>query len=709
VAHELTARGLLVPPAITIVGASENSAGASALIRNLRERDDLPFPGPVHLVNRNRDSVLGYPCTRSVADLAEPGLIFMMVPVAQAAAAVRELPADPASSAPTGLVLFAERPVTPDESAALDWLLGWARDRGIALLGPQSAGLASTEGAFVGWTSALPERHVPGPAAILAQSGGVLTALTRALWRRGVGITASLSFGLGSNLGYAALGTELLGHDQVQVLAMYVESLESMQQLRELGALSRQHGKPLVLLSPGRTATAREMVASHVDAISTDDRVLRGAAEQFGFILVTDLEEMTWTVESLVRVGPARRFSPGVALLSSSGGAAVLTAEALGSAGIELLQPATGTQHRVAGLVGANRTLYNPLDVGGGLVGSGSEYCELIDAYASDPGYGIIIETSGSGLGFSADTVASERQSIFTQTVAAAGKLPVLSYPVPVEEGTAGPPGAATEQGMRLSGARRTATMIGALIRWAAITASPVPATDHTAPETSTGTSTSTSTSEGDGEAYPPDAPAQVLSGAAAWQRLSGLTASWPSQQSAATVGEAAKAATEIGFPVVVKTEAGLAHRAAQSGVITGIDSAELLDSAVRLLLARFGPPVSVSAQVPHDAEYILAVGRTRNGIVVNFGIGGTSADDEVDVRIAPVTGDQLTELAAARVADPLVRPAMVRLATELQNFVLSEPAVRAAELNPIAVSPDGQLILLDAKVHQYLPSPAAE
>lgn len=686
-------RGLLVPPAITVVGASENSAGAVSLIRNLREREDLAFVGPVHLVNRNRDSVLGYRCMRSAADIAEPGLIFMMVPFAAAAAAAKEL-----SATPTGIVLFAERPVTAEEGAALDWLLDWARQRNVALLGPQSAGLASTEGGFVGWTSALPERHVPGAAAILAQSGGVLTALTRALWQRGVGVAASLSFGLGANIDYDVLGADLLRHEAVQVLAMYVESLQSMERLRALGALSRQLGKPLVLLSPGRTATAREMVASHVDAISTDDRVLRGAAEQFGLLLATDLEEMAWTVESLIQVGPGRRFSPGVALLSSSGGAAVLTAEALGAVGIDLIPPSTATQNRVAGLVGSGRTLFNPLDVGGGLVGSGPEYSALIEAYAADPGYGIVVETSGSGLGFSGEAVASARQSIFVETVAGAGKLPVLSYPVSVPEDGAGAPGSAATAGLRLSGARRTAAMIRALVRWADITSTSAPATGDAMAETGTASSAA-----GTGAEHPAEAPAHVLSGAAAWERLSGLPADWPRQQTASTVAEAAQAAAEIGFPAVVKTEAGLAHRATQSGVLTGIDSPELLDSAVRLLLTRFGPPVSVSAQVPHEAEYILAIGRTRNGTVLNFGLGGTGANAEVDVRLVPVTSDQLEELIAARVADPRVRPDMVRLARKLQEFALSDPHVRAAELNPIAVSPEGRLILLDAKVHQYL------
>ena len=65
---------------------------------------------------------------------------------------------------------------------------------------------------------------------------------------------------------------------------------------------------------------------------------------------------------------------------------------------------------------------------------------------------------------------------------------------------------------------------------------------------------------------------ANVVSGPEAQTALRDLPIAWPRQMLANTIEEAGTAATEIGFPIALKSERGLAHRAAAGAVLTGLE-----------------------------------------------------------------------------------------------------------------------------------------
>jgi acyl-CoA synthetase (NDP forming) len=167
----------------------------------------------------------------------------------------------------------------------------------------------------------------------------------------------------------------------------------------------------------------------------------------------------------------------------------------------------------------------------------------------------------------------------------------------------------------------------------------------------------------------------------------------------AASPEEAASAAAELGFPVVVKVD-GPAHKAARNGVVLDIDDEE----KARAAAARIGGPVLVARQEAGGAEAFCGMTRDPDfGPVLAVGPGGGAieslslaavtlaplGEEEALALVAEAPGLSVSEAAAAALAATLV--ALGRLAVD-------HPEVAAVDVNPLILRADGA-VAVDALV----------
>ena len=117
-----------------------------------------------------------------------------------------------------------------------------------------------------------------------------------------------------------------------------------------------------------------------------------------------------------------------------------------------------------------------------------------------------------------------------------------------------------------------------------------------------------------------------------------------PAERGAATADEAALAARDLGFPVVLKTSApGITHRSDVAGVVTGLHDAAAVEAAYADLAARLGPDVTVHEQVPAGVE--VSVGLVHDhalGPMVVVAAGGVLVELLADraVALPPLSRD---------------------------------------------------------------------
>jgi acyl-CoA synthetase (NDP forming) len=682
------------PQAVTIVGASPESAPTQQLIANLR-RPDCRFAGRINLVNERR-ACAGEPgYVASMSDVDGPlGLVYVMLSGEAALAAVESI-----SRAADGVVVYGGGFADAGRGDLESRLAAWgvhdpvgSSGRSPSVLGPQSVGVYLAAADFFGLTAPVPGESRGGAVAIVSQSGALIGAFMRTAFSRGVGISHAVALGNGFATGAEDVCTALLAEDDVEVLCVYLERTEPLSQILAIGATAARSGKTVLLAVGGLSEAGSAVAQSHTGALASDRRLIEGVARQGRVILVRDFEELLWGAEA-VQAAPSVPLADEVAVVGLTGGGVILVADALEAEGVRLRPPSPRHARALRRRIPAPRSL-NPLDGGAGNLGNRAVTAELLHYYATDPRYGIIVCVAGMGLPPPTDQHA-ELYRIFEREVSAAGKLGVLASVLPDSaNGAWSAPGIGAVRGNH-----EAAVKVRLLRDWARTRSRRVPDAPKrtSARSSSAGAIARPAPDEGD---LPP-----VITGERAQAMLKRLPLRWPASFSINGVGELAALEVADLLPAVAKAE-GLAHRSRVGGICRDLKDLVALESAVSYLASSFGYPVSVVADVPHDRGYIIGVRRRQTGEAFGvFGIGGIEVGNDVQLALLPLDRSDARALVGQFVRRPSERVVLAGVVYALQEFVsaIGTEWISTIELNPVVIGPGGEPFALDCKIFTTL------
>jgi acetyltransferase len=186
-----------------------------------------------------------------------------------------------------------------------------------------------------------------------------------------------------------------------------------------------------------------------------------------------------------------------------------------------------------------------------------------------------------------------------------------------------------------------------------------------------------------------------------------------PENRIARTTKEAVDAASEVGYPVVMKIAShDVLHKSDMGGVRVGVENAAMVEEAffditstIRLRLPRariLG--VMVQEMIPQGREVILGITRDMQfGPMIMFGLGGIYVEVLKDVafRIAPLSVESADAMIREIRSFPLlrgargeapsdieaIRDALLRLSQMATDF----PEIIEADINPLLVCREGQ------------------
>ena len=210
-----------------------------------------------------------------------------------------------------------------------------------------------------------------------------------------------------------------------------------------------------------------------------------------------------------------------------------------------------------------------------------------------------------------------------------------------------------------------------------------------------------------------------TLSEAASKDLLGRFGVPFAPERVVSTPGEAVVAATELGFPVVVKLNGdAIAHKTERGLVKLGLADAEAVRQAAKDLLAAATTAdgevgLLVAPMLKGNRELIAGLSTdTAFGMTVLLGVGGILAEAVADVSIRPVP---ITEADARDMIDGLAtqallgefrgepaldRDALVAVLLGLSAAAEATPTIVSADLNPLILV-DGKPIAVDALVEQ--------
>ena len=341
---------LIRPRTITVIGASpKRQTLGNVALDNLA---NYKFAGKVIPVHAEAPEIAGLAAVSSIEALPDGvDVALASVPAGGVADVVRRLDRRGVRTAIVNTAGF-----SADQEAELRLLVNSSR---ILMHGPNCMGLINLSDSTPIYTGGITSRVRKGSVALIAQSG-----------------SAAISVINSSTAGFSkvvTIGSEyrVTGADYLQWLASDVDTsvigliLESIQDAdRFADAVDRVHaaGKSLVMLKVGRSATGARATLAHTGALIRNDDAFKGFADRYGIPVVGDYEQLIAALEamSVSRKRPGRGH---VALMGISGGETALACDICDAVGLPLAEFSEATSARLRdalpGIPGQN-----PLDVG---------------------------------------------------------------------------------------------------------------------------------------------------------------------------------------------------------------------------------------------------------------------------------------------------------------------------------------------------------
>jgi len=325
---------VLDPRRVAIVGASRNPRTLSGrFVSHLQKHG---FPGEIIPINKSADEVQGvkaYPSLDAVpggpvdcAIITVPGESALEAGISAAEAGVGLTVMFASGFAEAGASGQARQQRLIDAFSA-------SQGR---VLGPNCPGFVNGVGRVAGAVSAFVGGHeIPaGGVAIVSQSGAVGGLIAERVLDAGAGLSHVIFTGNEADVEIGEAIEAAAAEPSCKVIACFAESIRDSGALFGAIEFARSLGKPVVIVSGGRSEEARRASALHTGKVLSVGDADRAALEQAGATIADDLLELAETcvaLETAPRLGGGR-----VGVISTTGGLGVLVADQVRDAGCTL-------------------------------------------------------------------------------------------------------------------------------------------------------------------------------------------------------------------------------------------------------------------------------------------------------------------------------------------------------------------------------------
>jgi acetyl coenzyme A synthetase (ADP forming)-like protein len=691
--HVATAASLkpfFAPRRVAVLGASQRTGSIGGeLFRNILRAD---FNGAAYPVNLKAEPVAGVRGYSSIAEIPDDiDLAVLCLPGERVVAAADEALRKGVKALCVISAGFAE--LGPEGVARQQELLALVRAHGARLVGPNCLGIAVAAPRLNATFG--PKALPPGNVGFSSQSGALGLALLEKAKERALTFSGFVSIGNKADVSSNDLLEYWEDDEDTDVVLLYLESFGNP---RKFGRIARRlaRKKPILAMKSGTTGAGARAASSHTAALAGSDAAVDALFHQAGVIRATTLDQLI-DAAVLLSSQPLPRGRR-VAVLTNAGGLGILCADACEAAGLELPTLGAETAEALRAVLPLEASVANPVD----MLGSAGPktYEDVIPLVLADHRVDAVIALFVPPVMSGADEVAEAIARVAQQ---AKPDKPVLA--AIVAEG--GIPPALSAGGLAAftypESAARALGLAAGRAEWLRRPQGTVPPLDGVDVTRARAVTAGALARADDGWLTPGEVR----------ELLDSFGFPLVPERVAQTGDDAAAAAAEVGFPVVVKTAEAGAHKTESGGVALDLrDEAE-----VRAAVGRIGLPVVIQPMVAGGVE--LLAGLVQDpvfGTLVAFGPGGVYAEliGSAEFRIAPLTDVDAGELVMSGKAGRLVggfrgrAPASVASLTDLLHRLaaLGEqvPELAELDLNPVIASEHG-CIAVDARVRVQAPS----
>jgi acetate---CoA ligase (ADP-forming) len=685
------------PQKVAVIGVSENPSNlGQGIILNMREAG---YTGTIYPVGPRGGTIFGLPIYQHLRDLPEKvDVAAVLTParfVPQVVADCGELGIDRVVVESGGFSELGE------QGRALEQEIIRLIERyNLRLIGPNGLGLMNMEIGLALPFSQIAPTPRRGNISVIAQSGGVGMHMIAWMTREGLGLNKFLSLGNKLNVKENEALAYFLEDPGTEMIYLYLEGLEDGRGLLEV---AKNATKPIFLQMPNVVAETSKIAMSHTASLATDEKVLDAACSQGNIFRVLRQNDF---LNAAKMVGQAPVKGNRLVILSRSGGEAVVGAYACKRNGFVLppLSPSLADfilESSRAQIIKPG----NPIDLGD--IFDFQVYSKVMDHLCQDPEVDAVLLNYGPV--YDPERADARRMAQhLSKRSREAGKPLAISVCATLEE----------EDFFRDNLGMPVFHFPGDAVR--ALSYSRNFALRH-APDDPTEDQPDFDDSELEG-LLTTASGGSFLSMPQALSLLAAANIPVVGWRTASNSEQALKAASQLGFPVVLKLSApSLVHKTEVGGVILSLEDLPGVATAYRNLAdlaLKHLPPgeaweVVVMKQVAGGEEVLLGGRRDQAfGPLVACGAGGVLAEimEDVALRVAPISPRearrQILETRMGRILEGVRgRPAadleaLGRALSALSHLMERFPQIQEVDLNPVRVFPgDKGMLALDVRV----------
>lgn len=666
--------GLFAPRSVAVFGASDDDRKFGG--RALKYLVKHGFKGRIFPINRKKSAVLGLPAFESLVAVGEAiDVAIMALPVEHLEACMEDCAAAGVRFAVVITSNFAE--IGSEGVKRQARVLEIAQSAGMRILGPNCLGFIVARNHLALTASVSMERDdLPaGRIGLVSQSGALMATMFDFGADRGIGFSVCVSVGNQADLEICDFVDHMIDDPDCDVITAYVEGLADAGRFLACARRAHAAGKPLLVTKAGRSEAGAAAARSHTASLAGTYSTFVAACRSAGVMLFDDANGMIEAADLLARAG--RYKGGGAAVFSGSGGGCAIMLDRLSEIDFELAVLSADTRTALDGLVPEiNRHL--PIDLG--ILQTGwtrSGIGAVLDRVFADPatGVGICVLTT---------------QPVMTETVEEAiraARGPGKPLVIVALAGRAAEEARATCRRLghpyvnTVDGAIRT---LGAMADFAA--SGIVPQCETRPVEIPSALKLRSGPLSED--------EAKTLVAAAGIPVTRGLLAT--------SATEALSAATEIGYPVVMKgVSKALVHKSDVGAVKLDLKDGDSVREAFGSIENAFAVHhidgfEGCLVQEMGYGEVELFLGTKSDpefGSLILLGIGGVTVEllGDVQVAIAPITPDQALEMMHRMKLWPLLDGFRGRKPVDVDAAALA-----ASNLSHLAAGLGSRLVELD-------------
>ena len=713
---------IFAPKNVALIGATETQGSVGRTI--LWNLISNPFGGTVFPVNPKRPSILGIKTYPNVQDVpARVDLAVIVTP----APTVPDIIGECVEAGVRGaIIISAGFKEIGEAGVELERrVMENARKGRMRIIGPNCLGVMNPLNGLNATFAAAMAR--PGKVAFLSQSGALLTGVLDWSFRENVGFSAFVSVGSMLDVGWGDL-IQYFGDDaRTEAIVMYMETIGDARAFLS-SAREVAYTKPIIVIKPGRTEAAAHAAASHTGSLTGSDDVLDVAFKRVGVLRVNSIMDLFYSSELLGK--QPRPKGRNLTILTNAGGPGVLATDALVEGGGKLTPIHADTMEKLNALLPAAWSHNNPVDILGDA--SPERYAKTLELTAQDPNAdGLLVILTPQAM--TDPTMTAEQLKQYAhipnkpviaswlggseveagETILSRAGIPTFEYP---------------DTAARMFNYMwQYSENLRLVYETPSIGEMNDPDRAHAAEIINK--------ARGEGRT--------ILNEFESKQLLAAYDIPTVETRVALTEDEAANAANEIGYPVVLKLYSDtITHKTDVGGVKLNLQSTQAVRDAFNAIkksvadkvgVEHFGG-VTVQPMIGvgnHADGYELIIGSSLDpqfGPVILFGLGGQLVEVFQDRALGlPPLNTTLarrmmertkiyTALQGVRGRAPVDIEALAQLLVRFSEIVVEQRWIKEIDINPLLVTPPssqggdgGGIIALDARVIVYEPSVTEE